>query len=430
MKRLKLAGIGCGGRTFTYLSLAAQMPERYEVVAAADPNAERVEKVRKAAKNPAFKSFASDADLLAQPKLADVVIIGTQDAYHVQPCIAAMEKGYDVLLEKPIATNLKDVLRLEATARRLKRKVLVCHVLRYTPFYSKVKEIVASGALGKVISLNASEGVGAWHQAHSFVRGHWAVTEKASPMLIAKSCHDLDIISWLMDDRCVSVSSFGDLTHFTAANAPAGAPARCTDGCPAATTCQYNATLYATRHRGWLHWVYDQEPGASNEQINAWLAQSPWGRCVYKCDNTAVDHQVVAMRFGGAATATFTMTAFDGGRNLEIFGTKAVLRGGDWHKQIGGAEIVVTEHSHGNATRYNISPMVGGYDGHGGGDPGLVIALYDEMMKDDPAAMRSSIHTSVQSHLIGYAAEQARRTGETIDLAKFQAQVEGATAKA
>jgi predicted dehydrogenase len=269
MKRLRLAGIGCGGRTFTYLSLAAQMPERYEVVAAADPLPDRVEKIRKAAKNPNFRGFASDAELLAQPKLADVMVIGTQDAYHVQPCLAAMERGYDVLLEKPIATNLKDVLRLESAARRLGRKVLICHVLRYTPFYAKVREIVASGALGDVVSLAASEGVGAWHQAHSFVRGHWGVTEKCSPMLIAKSCHDLDIISWLMDRRCLSVSSYGDLTHFRAENAPQGAPARCTDGCPVAASCSYNATLYATIHRGWLHWVYDQEPGASTEQIHS-----------------------------------------------------------------------------------------------------------------------------------------------------------------
>ncbi len=425
MKRLRLAGIGCGGRTLTYFGLGGKMPDRYEVVAAADPLPERVERARVASRNPAFRGFASDKELLAQDRLADVMVIGTQDAYHVQPCIAAMEKGYDILLEKPIATTLADVLMLESAAKRLKRKVLVCHVLRYSPFYRKVKEIVASGALGKVISLNATEGVGAWHQAHSFVRGHWSVTEKATPMIIAKSCHDLDVISWLMDEPCQSVASYGELSHFTAANAPAGAPARCTDGCPVAATCQYNATLYAANQRGWLAHVYDQEAGASTEQINAWLATSPWGRCVYRCDNTAVDHQVVAMRFGGGSTATFTMTAFDSGRDLEIYGTKGHLRAGDNYRQHTGADILISEHGTGNVTKFNVSTMVGGYDGHGGGDSGLMLALHDEMMKADAADMHSSIHRSVESHLIGYAAEHARKTDTAVDLATFRKLHEG-----
>lgn len=430
MQRLKLAGIGCGGRTLTYLSLAGQMPERYEVVAAADPVAGRVERVKAASRNPAFRSFASDAELLSQPKLADVVVVGTQDQYHVQPTLAAMAKGYDVLLEKPIADNLPDVLRLEREARRLGRKVLICHVLRYSPFYQKLKEVVASGALGEIVSLNASEGVGAWHQAHSFVRGHWGVVEKASPMLIAKSCHDLDIISWLMDRRCESVSSYGALTHFRAENAPQGAPARCTDGCPVASSCQYNAMHYATKQRGWLGHVYDQEKGASREDIAQWLSQSPWGRCVYRCDNTAVDHQVVAMRFERGATATFTMTAFDSGRSIEIYGTKARLLAGDHYKAAHGSDIAVIDHENHNMTRYNVSSSVGGYDGHGGGDPGLVLALYDEMTKPDPSQMLSSISRSVQSHLMGYAAEHSRRTGTAVDLAEFQASVEGAKAAA
>jgi len=231
MKRLKLAGIGCGGRTKTYLGLAARKPDYFEVVAAADPLPKRVADVKELSRNPSFRSFDSDAAILAEDKLADIMVIGTQDAYHVQPAVASMRKGYDLLLEKPIAPSVKEVVEIERAARDLNRRVLVCHVLRYSPFYTRLKQIVDSGILGDIISLTAKEGVGAWHQTHSFVRGHWAVVEKATPMIIAKSCHDMDIISWLVDRRCESVSSYGALTHFTAANAPKGAPARCTDGC-------------------------------------------------------------------------------------------------------------------------------------------------------------------------------------------------------
>jgi predicted dehydrogenase len=231
-KPLTLVGIGCGGRTRTYCDLAAKQPHRYQVVAAADPDAERVDLVRASSRNPGFRGFASADACFAAGKLGDVAIIGTQDAYHVEPALKALELGYDLLLEKPVAPDPADVLRIRDTAARLGRRVLVCHVLRYSPFYVKVKELVASGVLGEIVTIDAREGVWDFHQAHSYVRGHWAKTKDCSPMIIAKSCHDLDIISWLVDKPCARVSSFGSLRHFTPANRPAGAPARCTPGCP------------------------------------------------------------------------------------------------------------------------------------------------------------------------------------------------------
>jgi predicted dehydrogenase len=418
-KGLTLVGIGCGGRTRTYCELAARLPHRYRFIAAADPNPVRLDQVRQLSLNPEFRSFATDRELLAAGKLADVCIIGTQDSYHVEPALRAMEAGYDLLLEKPVATHPREVLDLLAQADSLGRKVLVCHVLRYAPFYVKVKEIIESGVLGDILTVDAREGVGPWHQCHSYVRGHWAVTGKATPMLVAKSCHDLDILSWLVGHRCERVSSFGALSHFNAAHAPPGAPARCTDGCPVGETCPYNAMNYAGQHRGWLQWVMDCAATATAEQIRAWLAVSPWGRCVYHCDNDAVDHQVVAMEFAGAVTATFTMTAFDQGRDLIICGTRAKLRGGESLKAQTGDDILVQTVS-GDSVAYQVSTNAGGYDGHGGGDLGLVHALDTEFAK--PARqMRSSLFASVESHIIGYAAEQSRLTGQTIGLADYRA---------
>ena len=415
---LTLVGVGCGGRTLTYCGLAARQPRRYRVIAGADPLPHRVNKLGELSQNPGFRAFASDEELFAAGRLADVAIIGTQDAYHVDPALRAMETGYDVLLEKPIAPNPSDILKLEAAAVRLGRKVMVCHVLRYSPFYEKVKEILESGILGDIASIDAREGVGAWHQTHSYVRGHWAVSGKATPMLIAKSCHDLDIIAWLVGRPCEAVSSFGTLQYFTAAHAPEGAPARCTDGCPVGDTCFYNALHYANRQRGWLQWVMDGSDNAGEAEVAEWLKTSPWGRCVYRCDNDAVDHQVLAMRFAGGATGTFTMTAFDSGRDMTICGTRATLRGGDAVKSQSGHDIIVQEHS-GNTTRYGVCIEEGGYGGHGGADNGLVNAL-DREMRKPMSEMRSGLPASTESHLIGYAAEESRHSGRTVNLAGFR----------
>lgn len=429
-RKLKLAGIGCGGRTRTYLSLAKKyFSDRFEIVAAADPVTERAEWLRRYASDPdSFRVFDCANALLAEEKLADVVVIGTQDVDHVQPCIAAMRKGYDVLLEKPISPNPGEVIELEREAVRLGRRVMVCHVLRYSPFYRKVKEIVSSGQLGSVRSIHASEGVGPWHFAHSYVRGHWRRKDLSSPLIIAKSCHDTDIISWLIDDECTSVSSFGALSYFNEDHAPTDGPARCSDGCPCADSCRYNAFRYLGADRTWLQYVFDLEAAcvekgslADEQDVVTWLSKSNWGRCVFRCDNDAPDHQTAQFVFKNGQTATFTVTAFDKGRNIEIYGTEGSLKGGHFLRHSLGldADLLFTNHKTGLSEQICIDMMDGGYDGHGGGDYGLVSCLYDEMTKENPAAVESSISRSVQSHLMGFAAEESRLTGCTVELSEF-----------
>lgn len=416
-KRLQLAAIGCGSRTFIYFELAAKQPELYEVTAAADHNAARCEKARALSQNPKFREFQDDAAILAEPRLADIMIIATQDAFHFAHAAAALRKGYDLLLEKPISTNLCDVLALEQLARDLGRKVLVCHVLRYTPFYRRVKQVVASGALGSIVSFEATEGVGAWHQGHSFVRGHWSVMEKSTPMIISKSCHDMDILSWLVDSTCTAVGSHGGIMHFRPECAPAGAPARCTDGCPVGDTCLYNAHRYLTDQKRWLDVIYDRAKTATDAEIVDWLRTSPWGRCVYRCDNTAVDHQTVNLNFASGVTGSFTMTAFSEGRDLALFGTKGRLFAGERVKRSAGCDLVVENHATGKQERIKVDEAEGG---HGGGDGGLIRALHAEMSKARSADMESSLEKSVESHVMGFAAEEARRTGRTVELADFR----------
>ena len=417
---LTLAAVGCGSRVQVYSALAAAMPDRYRVVAAADPIPDRLERVRQLSRNPGLRTFASDRELFAAGKLADVLMIGTQDPDHVGPCIAAMELGYDVLLEKPIATNFREVQRLESAANRLGRRVLICHVLRYTTFYSKIKDLITAGTLGDLIAVNATEGVGLFHQAHSFVRGHWAVTANCSPMIISKSCHDLDILSWLVDAPCEAVASFGSTSYFNVAHAPAGAPARCTDGCPVAATCPYDAHRYLGDQRGWLHWVYDRDDVATDAEIKAWLATSKWGRCVYHCDNTAVDRQSVNLHFANRVTATFTMTAFSEGREIEIRGTRGVLQAGESVRRLTGHDIAITDHATKQVTWHDVPVLEGEFAGHWGGDRGLMDLLHAELQRPNPADMRSSLQRSVESHAIGFAAEESRVTGRTVRLDEFR----------
>ena len=417
---LKLACIGCGARAQTYTTLAARQPDRFQVVAGADPVAERVEKIRDISGNADFRGFSDAEEILAAGKLADVMIVATQDNSHFENCRGALQLGYDVLLEKPISTGIDQVLEIERIARDADRKVMVCFVLRFAAFYRKIKEIIDSGDLGEIVSIQANEGVMPWHQAHSFVRGHWSVVGQSSPMILSKCCHDTDMVCWLVGRRCRRIASFGSLEFFRPERAPEGAPERCTDNCPAGDTCAYNALRYTTDMRvPWLGMVFDRAEEASAKEITEWLKTSPWGRCVYRCDNDAVDRQVLAMEFEDGVTGTFTMTAFENGRHIEVYGTRGVLKGGETYKRHFGAHLVFFPHE-GEPVRYTVQDEEGGYELHGGGDQGLIDALYDEMTKPPGAPLEAGLDSTVHSHLMTFAAEEARVTGRVVDLEEFR----------
>jgi len=408
---LTIAVAGCGSRARTYCKIGLSLGNRYKVVAGADPVPERRDAMREISQNPDFQAFDSAEELLAQDKLADIMIVATQDNYHFEPTKKALEKGYHVLLEKPAAQTLEETQELARLAKKYDRKILLCFVLRYTQFYSKVHDIVKSGQLGDIISINAVEGVEAWHQSHSFVRGHWGKSSVSTPMIIAKCSHDTDYIAWLMQSRCKRVSSFGRLSHFTEKHAPEGATDRCTSGCPHAApqggSCMYDAHHYLDKQERWLNMVYPNPNEHTEEEVLEWLKTSPWGRCAWKCDNDVVDHQIVNMDFENGSTASLTMTAFDLGRSLEIYGTKACLRGGDAFKKATGADMSIRNHATEETEMITLEELPDdGYHGHGGGDHGLMEAM-DQIFRGegDESAL---IENSIESHLIGFAAEQSR----------------------
>lgn len=408
---LEIAVLGCGSRGRTYSKIIASFSDRYRLTAAADPYATRRDAVTSLAHEGEIRSFENADELFAAGKLADVLIIATQDAQHFDQAMIALELGYDILLEKPAAESLERCEEIDRRARELGRRVALCFVLRYTPFYSTVKRIINSGKLGKIISIRTHEGVEPFHQAHSFVRGHWARKEDSTPMIVAKCSHDSDLLCWLGGAPISTISSYGDLTWFRAENAPEGAPLRCTDGCPVAAECIYDSHRYLNDKRRWLGMVMDGWEEADDDTVLDFLKTSPWGRCVYRSDNDVVDHQVLACELANGITVTHTMTAFDAGRTIEIYGTKAALKGGDPYKEAGAAELWLRDHASGEIETIEIPrPTDDGYAGHGGGDGGMIEEL--ETLFRGENALPPGLD-GLAGHQLAFLAEKARVSGTT-----------------
>ena len=346
------------------------------------------------------------------------MIVATPDALHAEPAVAFAELGYYILLEKPMAPNAADCRRIVAAAEASGKLFAVCHVMRYTTYTKKVKEIIASGRLGELVSIQHLEPVGYWHQAHSYVRGNWRSERAASPMLLAKSCHDLDWIRYIMDKRCTQVSSFGSLAHFRPENRPPGAADRCLE-CAVEPACPYSASkIYLQRVRcgetGWPLNVLTSD--VTEAGVTEALRAGPYGRCVYACDNDVVDHQVVNLQFEGGATATFTMTAFNRKRDREtrIFGTRGELYGN-------GQFIEVYDFLTDKTERLDVETASDGsiLSGHGGGDLALMTHFVGALVKNDPSLILSGPAESLETHMMVFAAEQARRENRVVDVAEW-----------
>ena len=425
MKQLTAILIGAGNRGGHYTWYMSKMPEKYRVVAVADLHKADRDYIASIHNIPEENRFSSWEDILALPKMADIAIICTSDDLHYAPAMKAIELGYDLMLEKPVAITDRECADIACAARDKGVKVLVCHVLRYTDFYGAVKKQLMKGAVGEVISMDLVEAIGNTHFAHSYVRGNWHNTEISAPMLLAKSCHDLDIAQWLMDQPCKKVSSFGSLTHFTAANAPEGAPKSCVDGdCPVRERCPYDCLAFYGRldqSNGWKQTVVrgiaaDRSNPTWEETLQG-LRTKDYGLCAYHANNNVLDHQVVIMEFENGATATLTVNAFNkGGRHIRIYGTKGELTAymKDKELQLYTYEdrqmhtIPVTE----------VDEHITG--GHGGGDEGIVREMYDYFCGCYEGFRVADIQVSVRNHMIGFAAEQARLEGTVVSLEDYR----------
>lgn len=419
MKKLTAVVLGYGMRGQTYAKYTQDNPDQMEVVAVAEPIKVRQENAKK------MHNLSDDAiyndwkEIVALPKMADFAIIAMQDDMHYEPALACIEKGYNILLEKPMAPTAKECKEIARAAEKKGVKVIVCHVLRFTQFYGMLKDIIDSDKIGEVMSVDAIECVGNVHQSHSFVRGNWRNSDESSPMILAKSCHDTDIIQWLIGKKCKKVSSFGSLSYFTGANRPEGAPDYCVQGCPKGDECPYNAIklYYDDKENGWFRSVAANTlDNPSDELVMEAIQKGPYGRCVFNCDNNVVDHQVVNMEFEGGATVTFTMNAFNkGGRRISIFGTKGELTG-----SLDTGKVNVYSFDTKETTEYDVKNIGNSItSGHGGGDTGIMVELLKYFNGEEPSKSVCDINTSYMNHLISFAAENSRVNGTVIDLEEY-----------
>lgn len=405
-----ILGVGSRGGD-AYGVLIHEKKDQFKIVALCDLRQEKLDCFGEKFEVKKENLFLNEEKFF-EKKRADLLVIATQDKDHVRHALKAFALGYDILLEKPVTANREELTSLIKAQEESGCKALVCHVLRYSPAFQKAKEILQSGTLGKLVALNALERVVFWHQAHSYVRGNWRNAEESTPMILAKCCHDLDLIVDYVGCECESVSSVGDLTYFKSENAPEGATARCVD-CPHSGSCPYDARyIYIERWKKggapqnvWPYNVLCLAP-VTEEKLQTAIEEGQYGRCVFACDNTAVDHQLVQMNFKNGVKAALTMTAFthSSGRRINFYCTEGELL-------LDEGEILVKKYGK-EVQTINTANLIEGGHAHGGGDAMLVEQLYETLLGNAPQA--TSLKVSAESHYIGICAEESRKQGGTL----------------
>lgn len=399
--------LGAGARGNVYGNYGIEYPDQLDIVGVAEPIPIRIERYAKKHNIPAANQFKTWEDVFQREKFADAVIISTPDNLHYGPCMAALKKGYDVLLEKPISPSEKECRDILKLAKQTGRIVAVCHVLRYAPYFIKLRELIQSKAIGEIISIQHFEPIGYEHMSHSFVRGNWHNSKETTPIILAKSCHDLDILKWMVNQPSRSIQAFGDLKWFKTANAPAGSTPRCTDGCQVEKTCPYSALdIYAVKKRR-LH-VFDMPDDKAqwDQHILDKLKTTNYGRCVYRMDNDQPDHYVTNILFGNNITASFSMEAFTSyeGRRTRVMGSMGDIVG-DMNS------FVLTDFKTNKKTEWKETS-----DGHGGGDWRLAADWVQAVSQHNPALLTSTIDASIESHIMAFAAEKSRKEKKVVDI--------------
>ena len=460
-ERINAVVIGAGNRgKDVYGQYALNHPEELKIVAIAEPHPIRRKQFAQAHVIPPSLQFETWEDLLDSSKLADAAFICTQDQMHTQPALKALSLGYHVLLEKPMAIKPEECNQLVRKAEEVKRQLRIAHVLRYNTFFSTIYDIIQSGRLGRIITIDHRENVSYWHYAHSYVRGNWAIESKSSPMILTKSCHDLDILYWLVGSRPRQISSFGSLIHFKPENAPAGAAKQCLDDCPAANSCEYYAPrIYidivpllriaqvsgsglvqfianlainhpsifsklkklprfrqVNEYRGWPVSTITEDLSLEGK----WEAirSGPYGRCVYFSDNDVVDHQVTIIEFESGTTATFTMHGHSHieGRTIRIDGTKGTLIG---EFLSSGEKLLFYDHFEEiEESIINQKMDLDTASGHGRGDPKLIKSFISSLLLSSEEPFTGA-KASLEGHMMAFAAEEARLTNRVIQMDDF-----------
>jgi hypothetical protein len=407
--------LGAGNRGMVYGGFAAEYPGELKIVGVAEPIPFRNNRYAAIHKIPDSNRFDTWERVFERPKFADAIIISTPDRLHYAPCMKALEMGYDILLEKPISPSEKECREILELSKKNGRVVAVCHVLRYAPYFVKMRELLSKGAIGEIISVQHLEPIEHTHMAHSYVRGNWHNSKETTPIILAKSCHDLDIIKWVINKPSKKIVAMGDLKWFKKENAPAGSTERCTDGCAVERSCPYSAIRQYFDNRARTS-VFDLPDDKSKhaEVIMEKLKTTNYGRCVYRMNNDQPDHYITSIQFGDSVTANFSMEAFTSyaGRRTRIMGAMGDMVG-DME------ELVITDFRTGKQIK--LLPKaedVEGYknSGHGGGDWLLARDFVQAVAQQDPKLLTSTIDESIESHIMGFMAEESRKSGKVMQI--------------
>ena len=406
--------VGCGSRGMTYGLWAKE--HGISIAAIAECRQDRLKSAGRELSVPEEMRFSDASELFAQGKIADAAIIATMDRDHYGHVMQALDCGYDLLLEKPISPDPRECLEIEAKANALGRKITVCHVLRYTNFFQSLKNIIDSGEIGKVVAVKHAENIGNFHMAHSFVRGNWRNDQLSSPIIMQKSCHDLDILLWLIGKHCTRVAGFGTLSYFREENAPEGSAERWLE-CPVAESCRFDAwQAYKNVLGQWPADVVCLEP--TEEALREALRTGPYGRCVYRCDNNVCDHMSILMEFEDGITATFSLTAQTSNihRNIHIMCEDGEIHGDELD---GSIKVTYFRRNKAEPEKSRVIHVEQYESGHGGGDDGIMEDFTAGLLQHS-ADSRSSISRSVESHLMACAIEKARLTGTVVDMKAYR----------
>jgi len=404
--------LGAGNRGTVYGDYSAEYPGDLDIVGVAEPIQERNDLHAKTHDISDENRFVTWEHVMERPKFADMVIISMPDDLHHEPCIQAMRLGYDVLLEKPMAQSEAECREILKVQQETGKVVGIAHVLRYAPYFIDMRDVVRSGKLGKIVNMQHMEPIEWRHMMHSYVRGNWHDSAVTTPIILAKSCHDLDIMRWIMDEPCDKIAGFGDLSFYTRENAPEGSGDRCLD-CPVEESCAYSAKKMYLRDKERIYAImpvvpYD-DPETLNELILHSLKTTNYGRCAFKMENDQPEHLACAMEFRSGATATFNMDGFTSyhGRRTRLMGTKGDLVGD-------GDKFTYTDYATRESFTWDISITdVKGYEdsGHGGGDYRFVSDLLNAVYHRDETLLTSTVAASVESHVMGFRIEKSRKGG-------------------
>lgn len=413
MKKITIAVIGAGCRgMYAYTPYLLENPELGEVVAVAEPIKEKRDLFKEMHNIGDENVFTTWEELLVNDKIADAIIIANNDESHYEPAKLALEKGYHVLLEKPMSNNLYKVIKLGELAKKYNNQIfMICHVLRYTPFFSELKRIVDSKELGELVSIQHNENIGYWHFAHSYTRGNWRNSNETSPLILAKSCHDLDILLWLTGSKCKYISSFGNLSYMKSQNFKEDMADKCVD-CKKNNTCPYSAIKIYLEDDKLIRSLNSVHSNPTKENLKNAIKKGPYGRCVYKCDNNVVDHMVSILEFENKVSATFNLCAFteECTRTIKLMFT---------HGEVGGNHMknIIDVYKFGDNSHIVIHPKVN-KSGHGGGDYSLM-KDFISLITSNEGELKTEATQSVESHVIAFAAEYSRLNYKVVDIDEF-----------